>query len=755
MKNFKFIITAIIFCSFYVGISQEIPTDRVLNIDEISSFLKDDVKAELGKNGAISNEDLANYYREKYAERYFYNWKNFNNRFEEYNAIYPNQVANHTERALDHISKFSDDTQWVLPFNYLNGDPVNAYSLRHLARQHKMVDIAFYYNYKNKDEQYLSYFKNQLKSLNIALAANKYEKIEDGNGVFEAFRAGYRVLNWLQIHAMFLGEKNYSNEDQLTTIATLLQHGASLYKENATFNPGNHQTRGMSALAMISILLRDFEGTDVWYQHSMKLLEEHLSKEINDDGFQFERSIHYHKSDIENYYFVYQLAKISNIKVSDFWENKLKSLFTTLTKVSYPDKSAPVLQDDTDNPWAEKNEISDALTLGYLLFEDPEMGYFATNKVAAKMYWYLSDKQLASLNNIKKESPVFNSVSFPSTGYFIQRDGWELKDNMMIISAGVDKEKPDHQHGDILGIQAMANGKVILPNYQVRYSLPDYEFFKNSLVKNVALVDNELLGKKYGSNQGGSGFGKFGELPKPTVITNKADKTIDLFVGSHDGFNNVGVNYTRQVINIKNNFWIVKDNFKSKAKHTYKQIWQGHYSLENKPNLIRATFDDATGNDIFQLVNIDTVVNSGARGKQWSTISKENATNFSFITVIYPYNGFDNRIDETAKNPSLKGWQLNNSKWSIDGYNVVSLSKENELFVFSAKKIALGNLSIESLIQGDFYIELKEDKIYIQNIGDTEVKLMMKGVGDCIVKGGGEVNNLNLTPGNILECILK
>ena len=45
--------------------------------------------------------------------------------------------------------------------------------------------------------------------------------------------------------------------------------------------------------------------------------------------------------------------------------------------MAYPDTSAPVVQDDTDFPWAEKNDISKALTLGYLLFEDPLMGFFA------------------------------------------------------------------------------------------------------------------------------------------------------------------------------------------------------------------------------------------------------------------------------------------------------------------------------------------------------------------------------------------
>ncbi len=674
-NTMKTIVLRILIFIATTSFAQEIPASKVIINENLANYLKEEIQQQLIVDGNISEEVLAQYFREKFSERYFYNWKNFNNRFNNYVSMYPEMEAAHTERALDHISKFADSTQWVLPFNYLNGEPVNAYAMRHLARQHKMVDIAFLYHYQAKNREYLQYFENQLQSLNAALEKDEYEKIENGNGVYEAFRSGYRILNWLQIHSMFLGEADYSDTDQLTTIATLLQHGENLYETNPEFVAGNHQTRGMSALAMLSILLRDFKGTDAWYERSMQLLAAHLEKEINSDGFQFERSVHYHMSDIENYYFVYQLAKISQIKVEPFWEQKLKTLFTTLTKIAYPDKSAPVLQDDTDNPWAEKNDISGAVTLGYLLFEDAVMGYFSKPTMEPKMYWYLSEKQLSLLTNIQKKTPEYKTVTFPETGYFIQRNGWNLSDHMLIISAGLDKEKPDHQHGDMLGIQAMANGKVVLPNYQVRYSLPDYEFFKNSMVKNVALVDAELQGKQYTSNQGGSGFGKFLELPKPKVIAWEIGANFDLFVGSHNGFENVGVSYSRQVINVKNDFWIVKDNFKSDNEHTYKQVWQGHYSLENKPDLIRATFDDGAGFDIFQLKKIDEAVGSGTRGKQWTIVSKIVEGDFSFITVLFPYQGFDNRINELQNQPVLKGWKLNASTWISDNENSISIDE--------------------------------------------------------------------------------
>lgn len=710
MKLFKIFFLVLFTISVY---GQKIPSKKIIKFSKLSSFLNKDVKDQLSEKGQISTERLASYFREKFSERYFYDYKTVDERFAAYSNLYPKAAENHKARALDHLAKFSANPEWKLPFNYQNGKPVNAYALRHLARQHKMVDIAFYYFNEQKDTKYIDYFTGQMQSLNTALHQNKFEVIEDGNGVYEAFRSGYRVLNWLQIHNLFLGEKAYSDEEQLNTVATLLQHASYLFERNQEFKSGNHQTRGLSALAMVAVLLRDFVDTDVWYNHSLKLLAEHLRKEINEDGFQFERTVHYHLSDIGNYFYVYQLVKNSNLKVDDYWKNKLESLFTTLTQISFPDKSAPVLSDDTDTPWAEKNDISDGLTLGYLLFENPTFGYFANTKVSGKMYWYTSKKQLDNLQNIKKEKPSFNSNDFPETGYYFMREGWNSKDKMLVISAGLDEKKPDHQHGDMLGIQAMANENIVLPNYQVRYSLKDLELFKNSMTKNVALVDEELQGKKYASNKGGSGFGKFKQLPNPKVIGFQKNKDLEVFIGSHDGFENIGVQYARQVLNIENSFWIVKDNFSSDKKHTYKQVWQGHYSLENSPNLLRSSFANGSGFDIYQLQKIDKVTTDGARGKQWSVVSKAEKKDFNFVTVLFPFSKYDDRIDEENENPNFKGWHTTSS---IESDAFHSLSRNKNHLLFGVKKITIKEKTIHFSEKVDVFLKVEESQISIQSI---------------------------------------
>jgi hypothetical protein len=297
----------------------------------------------------------------------------------------------------------------------------------------------------------------------------------------------------------------------------------------------------------------------------------------------------------------------------------------------------------------------------------------------------------------------------------------------------------------MLGIQAIANGHAILPNYQVRYSLKDFDFFKNSMVKNVALVDEEMQGKQYTSNQGGSGFGKFRELPNPEVIAWETNENSDLFIGRHDGFENVGVAYTRQVIFVKDEFWIVKDEFSSNDLHDYKQVWQGHYTLENGPNLLRATAPDAAGHDIFQINKTDSVFSDGTRGKHWSVVIKEDQRNYSFITVIYPYKGYSNRLDETSKEITIGNWEIDSSGWEMAGKNASNISNENEAYFFGATSLKHKNQSLKFSEKSDIYMNEKDGQISLQNLTPNKINVTAIKSGKKISKELQPGEEWNLT----------
>jgi len=699
-----------------------IPHDRLLTDTELVNLLDAKANPEARQIQRLYREQpteslkkLAEYFREAFSERYFFDWKNMAHRFTEYRERFPDEHGSHAQNRDIHMALYPARAQWKLPYENLKGDPVTAYELRHLARQHKMLDMAFMHHYEGANPVYIDYFVQQMRSLNEAFAAGEYEDDAGGNGVYESFRAGYRVLNWLQVHAFYLGSERYQSQDQLELIRTMLHLGASLHTRNPSFRYGNHQTRGMVALAMIAILLKDYTGTDVWYKNAIAILGEHLEKEVNPDGFQFERSIHYHVGDIYNYFRVLQLAQLNGFTVPEAWQEKLKTMFDAAVILARPDRRLPVFQDDTNTPWAENNEMDDFMMLGAVLFDDPVINYFASDSAAPAVYWLLRDEQIQALSSLDRALPEISSAELPDTGYYIMREGWKEGGLYMAITAGLSEYKPDHQHGDMLGLVARANRQEILPNYQVRYSLPDYEYFKNSFVKNVALVDNIPHGLGWQANRGGSGFGKWEKLPQPQVITWIKRADWDFFTGSHDAYDDIGVKYYRKILFAKGLGWVVRDIFDSSSGgHEFQQVWQGHYSDEGTGNRHRSTFADGSGLEILQLggkaESASTTVRRG-KGNLVYTMSGEAG---EYTTLLYPFNSFENRMPDSFFDEgrlSANGWTI---RTGLEGETVTCgfltdaqliLEHADGVFLLAASWIANAKQRLELSGSSDLYLE--------------------------------------------------
>ncbi|MDE5418806.1 heparinase II/III family protein [Labilibaculum sp. DW002] len=733
-------------CFFFVTISftlsaqeQMVPSDHILTNNELVELLDVDADSGLKKIQAAYHagkqekalQMLTEYFKNKLSDRYFFSSKNFNQRFEEYNKMYSGRFEYHQKKAKQHLELYPAWTNWKIPFTNLKGEKVSSYPYRHLTRQHKAGDIALLF-YFTKDTDYLHYIPKQAESLNEAFNKGEVETIVDGNGAYEAYRAGNRMYNWLFVHQCLLASDQYTWQEQLVMIKTFLHTGAKLYHHNPKYNEGNHQTRGMSALGMLGILFKEIKGTDEWWTRATNRLEEHLEKEVYKDGFQFERSVHYHVDDIDNYFYPYQLAKMNGVSLNPIWDQRLKGMFDAMLQLAMPNKNLPVLQDDTKDPWAEVNKVEDIMALGAALFGDKKLKYFTGKKIPSKYYWLLSTDQVEKYKTAKASKPKMSSTDLPHTGYYVMRNGWKKENLYMVISAGLTEEKPDHQHGDMLGIQAFAYGNMVLPNYQVRYYLDDLEEFKNSWTKNVGLVDSVLHGREWKGNKGGSGFGKWGKLPTPKLINWTTTDEIDIFIGSHDGYKDLNVDTYRQVFFIKDGFWIVRDHYKSKdEKHTYQQVWQGHYDAENDIH-VRSVFPNGAGLEIIQLGHRpDFIRKKSIRGKGRIIFEAENEMNTTFTSLLYPFKDFENRIHANSQYDDLKlaGWNMVSKEDGqvIESNSAIGISKKGITLLFDCSKLKIKNAEILMSNPSDLLIKKKGEEWEIANCGILELKLTLSG----------------------------
>lgn len=578
--------------------------------------------------------ELMRYLKQKAATRYYFNWRNFRARIQAYFNTFPQEKQRTLRLAREMMERFPASPAWQLPMKDRHGQLITAYQFRHLARQSKLPQVVLSYYLQNKEQAYLNYFLSQVRSLNKAFQNGKVE--EGGNAVYEVFRAGKRMHHWLFAHFAFLSDKNYTWQDQLLLLRTFLHHGAILFAETKKYHPGNHQTRGLVALFEISALFPEFKPCIQWRKHALNLLLEHIKNEVNADGLQFERSEHYHKGDIENYLRVYQLAKLNHIVLPAEFEEKFKAMFNALAQLALPDENLPVLQDDTDGGSDVEADLKEPMAVGAMVFSDGLFRYFAGEKWPQSFYWLLTNKQLQEFKALPKQAPKYGSLALMQTGYYVMRDGWDKQSNYMIISAGLEKRKPDHQHGDMLGIIGFSHETMVLPNYKVHYNHPDYSYLKNSWAKNVALVDSQTQGRDWLANRGGSGFGKWKILPEPKVVCWQRGDSVDYFLGSHNGFWNLGVRYFRDVLFVKHHFWLVVDRFLTNGKHIYQQVWQGKFKRVNARHLSR-TLKDGTEFHLIQLRNDAFTVNRHLFGEHQNNVFQIPASgNYDFITLIFP-----------------------------------------------------------------------------------------------------------------------
>jgi hypothetical protein len=693
-------------------------------------------------------DSLTEYFKAKCAERYYFDWKIFRERFKEYQNTYPEMQRIHFKLAASQMEKFPAETKWILPFKDLEGNDVSAYELRHLARQQKSFDIALTYYYQEENPEYLDYFVRQVADLNRAFTEGAYD--DAGNGIYEAYRGGRRIQNWLFCYNTYLSSTAFNQSEQRLLIRTFLHHGAQLFKRTRKRQYGNHHTKGLVALFEIAALFPEFAVSKEWMEHAINGLVWHISHEVNSDGFQFERSVHYHNGDIDNYFRAYQLALINKISLPEMYHQQFRKLFESLVKIAQPDRKLPVLQDDTDSPYDVQNSMKEVMILGTIVFRDPVFKFFSGDTISSDVYWLLRRDQLQETANLSTKLPETLSCELPETGYYIMRNGWDDRAVYMVVTAGLSDKKPDHQHGDMLGIVSYANGHEILPNYQVKYSDPDYPFFKNSWVKNLALVDNKVQGRGWKSNAGKSGFGKWTTLPVPKVIAWQKYERFDHFIGTHNGFDSLDTRYFREIFFFHEGFWIIIDRFNSDERHVYQQIWQGKFEVVQS-GLWEKKYADGTGLSLLQIEDIAPNTREMDFQIGSNTIfDSPDKENFRFMTVLMPFIGNNqlNFVKHGKTSCRLGPWFLSSlDTIEQEGHQWCLTDKTWGSILIHTQEYVINGIKIKFEAPVNFAVHHNQ----IDFLGATPLKLwsehVLKIVGSPAVRA---TNGIEIRPGETI-----
>lgn len=582
-----------------------VPRDRLVTTREFFAHLDLTIPSLRPVADALRSADtirasqlFLDHLRRRSSPQYFFPPSSAPERSRAYRERYADDAAFMKDKAIDFQETYGADVDWRVPGKDLRGRPHTPNTVRSLARHLYAENFAILYHLTG-DVGTVRFQMDHLRDFVSDFEAGKAET--GGNDVFERFYAGHRIRNLMMFHQLLLASDVLTLDEQMYLVRTFLLHGAKVIDGSRKFNWGNHQLVGLCALYEMTLMYPEFSVMREWNRHVFALILEHMEKEVLPDGFQFERASHYFKLDILNYFRVFRLAEVNGIEMPEWAKERFRKMFHAILAVLLPDGSMPPLQDAQDSYIGNRNldeararlrasETSDSaelvdpaeapfLSLGAYLYRDPQLKYFGSKDLHGAFSWFLDADAPEVYRALGTEPPSFTSVALRESGYYVMRSGWGPTDAYMIIDGELAKFKPDHTHGGALGVIAAAGGRVVLPNYRVRYSDPLFHVFKNSTVKNVALADSLLQGRGWIPNAARTGFGKWAVLAQPTVERWYSTAGLDLFVGTHNGFDSIGVSYRRTIAFLKPDYWVVVDDLSGSSSHRYQQIWQGQYAV--------------------------------------------------------------------------------------------------------------------------------------------------------------------------------
>lgn len=327
-----------------------------------------------------------------------------------------------------------------------------------------------------------------------------------------------RAVNWLWGYHFFKESTELSAEFILTFRKSLLIHGRHIFRnlENKSDINTNHYLSNLVGLIYLGILCPEFEETFEWKNFGIKELWQELSKQIDNNGVNFEGSIAYHRFSTELFLSSFLLCRVNSILVPNEVVTQLEKMFEFIMYYTKPNGTVPLIG-DTDNgrlhrlaiwqePEREWNDHRYLLAIASILFERNDFRLAAGDQWQEAV-WLMSAYHLYDYPSFDSQCPpsisnfthTVQSMGFPQSGIYILRKN-NTYTSIRLGNVGT-QGKGNHSHNDALSVEIAFAEETFITDPGSYVYTQDYQgrnHFRSSKAHN-APVTNDMEIHKFDS----------------------------------------------------------------------------------------------------------------------------------------------------------------------------------------------------------------------------------------------------------------
>ena len=435
---------------------------------------------------------------------------------------------------------------------------------------------------------------------------------------------GIRCLNWIKAIKIFKNSSCNLNFIENKMIESLLYQCELLIKTYDDFrtlsNWGVMQNCGL-----ISLALNYQEQHSILSQYltiALERLEYQCKIQILPDGVHWEQSPMYHNEVLNCLLDIaFDFEKL-NLDTPSFILSSIRKLAYSNAYMKKPNHNQP-MQGDSD-----ETDLRDIITRSAYILKDQNLKYFGYNFVDFESIWDIGDSNISKYEELPTKKPNFTSIALKESGNFYLRDSFEDNSNYLWFRCGA--LGSGHGHGEHLHFDLVSNGEDFISDpgrFTYVEGNKDREFLKSCFAHNTTIVDNLPFSKFNGA---------WGIVESALTLNthHSFNTTFDFVEGGHLGYISLEspVVTNRKILYLKNDLWIIIDEFLTEGAHEYSQIF--NFYPDKKPTVdgLKA-FIKGENSNLF-MYWIDKNLNLNLKNSIFSTEYNKINSNFQLVSSI-------------------------------------------------------------------------------------------------------------------------
>jgi hypothetical protein len=379
-----------------------------------------------------------------------------------------------------------------------------------------------------------------------------------------------RIQNWIYAWDSFVNAAYFDDFTEGFEAELLASLAAQIKHLRAHLTPErNHRTLELYALFVAALALPELDADGALLDFAVTELHRNLLADIRPDGVHREHSTHYHMLVLRSFLGARENARLYGLTLPAGFDARLKRACDFALHCHRPDGSIPALSDSDTASYA------DLLMLAADFFARPDYLYVATG----------------GAQGIR---PRQTNVSFPDSGYHVQRSDWgagqkTMRDARYLIFDCGALGDGGHGHYDLLNVEIAAGGRPLIVD-PGRYTYSEHganwrHWFKGTAAHNTVCVDGlDQTPYRCGKPKGATAQGR--------LLEGTSAPGLDILCGeaTSPGYE---VRHTRRIFFIAGEYWLIVDQLRGERPHRFDlrfhltpEAWQRTCVESNETNQV-------------------------------------------------------------------------------------------------------------------------------------------------------------------------